>query len=214
MDKHLRRWELWRYVLGALGCVAVGWAGVGVGLRIPLVADASYGFHEFGHLLTWFLPDVYRAMMGSLFQLLIPVGLAAYFLLFHHDLLGVSMMLTWAGVSAHETSAYISDAVTQSMALMPYHAVHDWAFALNELGTLSAANELSWIAQVAAIVFILAAMGVAAFGAVHSLFQIEEHVQRADAYLERRPEGERYGYEQWARGEAQPTVAESRHERR
>jgi hypothetical protein len=148
-------------------------------------------------------------MMGSLFQLLIPIGLAAYFLLFHRDLLGVAMMLTWAGVSAHDTSAYIGDAVAQQLTLMPYHATHDWAFALGELGRLSAANELSWMAQSIAIACILAAMGAAAFGAVRSLMEIDEHVQRTDAYLERRPEIDRHGYDEWVR-EHEPAPATER----
>ena len=197
MNKRPQRWELWRHILGVTVCLAVGWFGIIQGLRIPVAADASYGFHEFGHLMTWFLPEVYRAMMGSLFQVLVPFGLAAYFLLFQRDLLGVSLMLVWTGLSAHETSAYIADAIGHTMTISPYHLTHDWALALGELGRLSAADELAWIVQAAALVCVLIAMGAAALGAVRAVFEYE-HADVAETYLQRAPVTRRNGYEEWA----------------
>ncbi|MRR12375.1 hypothetical protein EG835_07910, partial [bacterium] len=184
MNTRPQRWELWRHILGVTVCLAIGWFGIIHGLRIPVVADASYGFHEFGHLMTWFLPEVYRAMMGSLFQVLIPFGLAAYFLLFQRDLLAVALMLGWTGLSAHETSAYIADAAAQTIKISPYHVAHDWALALTELGRLGAADELAWIVQAFALLCVLVAMGVAALGVVHAVFEYE-NVEKVDALLVR-----------------------------
>lgn len=190
-------------MLGLVACTALGWFAVINGIRVPIVADASYGFHEFGHLLTWFLPQLYRAMMGSLFQVLIPLGLAGYFLLFHRDLLGVASMLAWTSVSARETGAYVADAGIGAVRISPYHAAHDWTFALGELGRISAAHELALVFQGAAIVFMLAAMGVCAIGAVIALSE-SQRARRTDEFLDTLPSRSRAGYEEWVR--SQPTA--------
>lgn len=195
MKSRPQRWDLWRHIIGVAVCLVVGWFGLVQGVRIPVLADASYGFHEFGHLMTWFLPDSYRALMGSLFQVLVPLGLAGYFLLFQRDMLGVSLMLVWTSVSAGETSAYIGDAVSRTIQISPYHIEHDWAFALEALGRLSAADELAWVIQAAAIVCMLAAMGVSAFGAVRAVFEYQE-AEETHAYT-RAAVPRRNGYEEW-----------------
>lgn len=209
MNAKPQRWEVIRHVAGVLACVAIGWFGIIEAVRIPILADVTYGFHELGHLMSWALPEAYRAMMGSLSQVLIPLGLAGYFLLFHRDFLGVSLMLAWTGVSAHETGRYIGDAVAQSMQISPYHHVHDWAFALGALGKTAAAGELAWIVQAAGLVCIFVAMGVAALGGIRGMFEYE-HVERTVSYLERRPAQAREGYGEWASGGAVSPAAEDR----
>lgn len=55
---------------------------------MPLLGLADLGFHELGHLLTYSLPDLATAMAGSAMQILVPLTLAAYFMLrAHRDLL-------------------------------------------------------------------------------------------------------------------------------
>jgi hypothetical protein len=183
-----QKWEFWRHAIGVAACLALGWFGVIVGARIPIVADASFGFHELGHLFTWFLPDVYRTMMGSLFQVIIPVGLAGYFLLFHRDLLGVAFMVAWTGLSAHEVSRYVADAPFETIKFAASHTVHDWAFALGPSGLdrLSAADELAWTLQAIALACVFISMGVAAWGAVRAILE-RPNVDRAEAYLVRKP---------------------------
>ena len=190
--------EVVGHLLGVLACLALGFFGVAAGLRIPILADAAYGFHALGHLLSWFLPPTYAAMMGSLLQVLLPLGLAGYFLLFHRDLLGVSLMLAWTGVSAAETSAYIADAVSQTIVPGPGHTGHDWAIALNALGKMGAADELAFMVQSLAIVCILAGMGVAAWGAVKTLLD-RESAPKTDIYLERKPTFGAVGFDDWSR---------------
>ena len=187
-----------RPLLGVAVCLALGYFGVVAGVRIPIMADAAYGFHALGHLLSWFLSPTYAAMMGSLLQVLLPLGLAGYFLLFHRDLLGVSLMLGWAGVSAGETSTYIADAVAQTIIPGPGHTGHDWAMALTALGRMGAVEELAFMVQSLAIVCILVGMGVAAWGAVKAMLE-HETVTKADIYLERKPSFNTAGYDQWAR---------------
>lgn len=183
-----QRWDFARHVIGVIACLLLGWFGIAQGMRIPILADASYGFHEFGHLMTWFLPEVYRAMMGSVFQVLIPLGLAGYFLLFHRDLLAVALMLGWTAVSAHATALYVADAPTQLIRLSAGHTAHDWGFVLGGQGLdrMAAADELAWVLQAAALICILAGLGFAAWGSTRALME-KPKVAEADAYLERRP---------------------------
>ena len=208
MTGRQKRWEIWRHVIGVAVCLAMGWAGIVQGWRIPIVADATYGFHEFGHLMTWFLDDTYRAMMGSLFQVLIPLGLAGYFLLFQRDALGVSLMLAWGAVSTHETAAYVGDATLRTIQISQFHVDHDWAIALTALDRLSAADELAWVLQAAALVFMLLAMGVSAWGAVSATFETQQADENAEVYLHRAPARAREGYDEWARSQAEVPVHE------
>lgn len=198
MAKQPQRWDFTRHTLGVVACLALGYFGVVEGVRIPILADADYGFHALGHLFTWFLPDTYSVMMGSLLQVLLPLGFAGYFLLFHRDLLGVSLMLGWTGVSAAETSAYIADATTRLIVPGPGHTGHDWAIALEALGKMGAVDELAFMVQVVAIGCILIGMGVAAWGAVHATFE-QQAASQIDVYLERRPTFKAQDYDQWAR---------------
>ena len=64
-----QRWEFARHVNGVVACLALGAFGVIQGIRIPVLADAAYGFHALGHLMAWLLPETYAAMMGSAFQI-------------------------------------------------------------------------------------------------------------------------------------------------
>ncbi|MRS11875.1 MAG: hypothetical protein EG823_02235 [Actinobacteria bacterium] len=194
-----------RHSLGVVACLVLGWLGVAQEVRIPIVSDATYGFHALGHLMTWFLPDAYSAMMGSLFQILLPIGLAGYFVFFQRDLLGVSLMLGWAGVSASETSRYIADAVAQRIVIAPGHTLHDWGFALDSLGRTTGADEVSWIVQVAALCCILVGVGIAAWGAIRGGLE-QETAKHIDAFLERRPLPMTPEFEEWARGEFDGTA--------
>lgn len=208
MSGHPQRWEIIRHAAGVVACLALGWFGLIEEARIPILADVTYGFHELGHLMSWALPETYRMMMGSLAQVFVPLGLAAYFLLFHRDLLAVALMLGWTGVSAHETGRYIGDAVLQTIQISPYHLTHDWAIALDALGKTAAADELAWVMQAIGLGCVFVAMGVAAIGGIRGLFEYE-HVERTASYLERRPAQPHEGYEDWVRnGSAPPSVQE------
>src|SRR4249920_896638 len=67
-----------RWMAALLACGALGWWAFVRGTSVPLLSLVDLGFHELGHLLTYWLPDVVTAMMGSINQVLVPVALAAY----------------------------------------------------------------------------------------------------------------------------------------
>lgn len=91
-DTHfMRRVEsipLWQLVGGALACCVLGRSAFVRGANVPVLALADLGFHELGHLLTYVFPDVVTAMMGSITQVAVPWGLAAYFFVARGDFFG------------------------------------------------------------------------------------------------------------------------------
>jgi hypothetical protein len=95
---------------GVAVCLLFGWIAFGRGTRVPLLSLVDLGFHELGHLLTYPFPDVITAMMGSVTQVAVPVGLAAYFLVLRRDQLAAGLCLVWAATSAQDASVYIADA--------------------------------------------------------------------------------------------------------
>jgi hypothetical protein len=96
--------------------------------RVPLLGGVDLGFHELGHMLTYVFPDVISALMGSVFQVAVPLGLAAYFGLRRRDFLAAGLCLAWAGTSAVDVSVYVADAPFQRLPLIG--GSHDWAYLL------------------------------------------------------------------------------------
>lgn len=112
---------------------------------MPLLSLVDLGFHELGHLLTYPFPDVVTAMMGSVTQVMVPLGIALYFLLLRRERLGGGLCLAWAATSAQNASVYIADAPVQALPLLG-EGMHDWAFVLGRFDAIDGA------ATVAAIV--------------------------------------------------------------
>jgi hypothetical protein len=122
-------------------CVLLGAIALVAREPVPLLSLVNLGFHELGHLLTYPFPDVVTAVMGSATQLLVPLGLAAYFAWRRRDRIGAGVCLAWAAVNAQEWSVYRADAPFEELELIG--GEHDWAFALDRLGWMEAADELA-----------------------------------------------------------------------
>lgn len=109
---------------------------------MPLLGLVDLGFHELGHLLTYPFPDVVTAMMGSVTQVAVPLGVALYFLLVRRDRLGGGLCLAWAATSAQNASVYIADAPTQALPLLG-DGIHDWAFVLGRWHAIDKAGGIA-----------------------------------------------------------------------
>lgn len=148
----------WRYVAGISVCLLLAWWAFVRGVNVPLLSLVDLGFHELGHLLTYWAPPVVTAMMGSVNQVLVPCALGGYFLLRRRDLLAAGLCLAWGATSAQNASVYIADAPFQRLPLIG--GEHDWAFvlgpehfnALGRAGTIAAGvkgfGALLWLAGV------------------------------------------------------------------
>lgn len=122
------RRELW-----ALGtCIVLAVTGLR-GHDVPLLSMADLGFHELGHFISYGIdivapwPEALTAASGSIMQVLVPLGLAAYFGNLS-DRAGAAVCLAWAGTSAASTARYIADAPFEDIPLLGGH--HDWATVL------------------------------------------------------------------------------------
>ena len=148
-----------RYLAG-LGVLALfGWQAFVRGVRVPLLGWIDLAIHEAGHVLTYALPDLATAAMGSGLQILVPLGLAAVFWWGRdHDDLGTAICLGWAGTSMQDASVYIADAPFQRLQLIGGH--HDWAWVLGPRGL----DHLEWAQGLSSTVWALGL--VAWFGGV------------------------------------------------
>jgi hypothetical protein len=95
---------------GAAACLALGWFAFVRSTRVPFLSLVDLGFHELGHMLTMWAPKVVYFARGSINQIALPLGLAAYFFLIRRDVVGGGLCLAWAGTSAQNVSLYIADA--------------------------------------------------------------------------------------------------------
>jgi hypothetical protein len=108
------------------------WLAFVRGGKVPVLGLVDLGFHELGHLVTYPFPDLATAMAGSLFQILVPVGLACYFSSFRGERAAGALCLAWAATSVVDVAAYIADAPFEKLPLIG--GQHDWAFALGPDG--------------------------------------------------------------------------------
>jgi hypothetical protein len=157
-------WRRWSFAAGVAACLLIGWIALIRGRPVPVLSLVNLGFHELGHLLTYPLPELVTAAMGSVSQVIVPVGLAVYFASARRDLLGAGLCLAWAGGAAQEASVYVADAPFQRLELIG--GEHDWAFVLGRLEALDAANELAATVLVLAWVLVLTGVATCVWGLV------------------------------------------------
>ena len=118
----------WYFILGGISWTRIG----GSFLHLVILP-----FHEFGHVLFMPFGRFMSILGGSLFQVLLPLGLAAAFL-YRRDTFAASLMLWWCGQSFIDLSPYIADASFRAIPLIAGmgEEAHDWGNLLSELGWL------------------------------------------------------------------------------
>jgi hypothetical protein len=145
-------------ISAAVLCALVLWWVFVRGEQVPLLWGVDLGFHELGHLLAAWMPGLLPPLAGSVTQLAVPLGLAAYFGLIRRQPLSASVVLAWAGASAQNASVYIADAPTQYLPLLG-GGRHDWAYIL--AGNLDAAAPLAGAVRFAGLLLVIAGFGLA-----------------------------------------------------
>jgi len=154
-------WDnLWKWLTGLAACGALGWFAFVRGTNVPLLWMVDLGFHELGHLVTRWLPEVVMAMMGSISQVAVPLGIAVYFFWIRRDLLAGALCVAWAATSAQNASVYIADAPYQRLQLIG--GFHDWAFVLGpeHFDVLNRAALIAAVVKGFGIVLWLTAVGL------------------------------------------------------
>jgi hypothetical protein len=163
MDEQTSSRPKWVYAAGIAVCVLIGWLALIRAVPVPLLSVVNLGIHELGHLVTYPLPDLVTALMGSIAQVLVPIGLAAYFAWRSRDLLGAGLCLAWASGSAQEVSVYVADAPYERLQLIGGH--HDWAFILGRVDALDAAHTIAAIVVVLAWALVVGGIAACVVGA-------------------------------------------------
>lgn len=159
----------WRFVAGVAGCLVLAWFSVLRDVRVPLLGLVDLGFHELGHLVTYPFPDVVTASMGSITQVAVPLGLAAYFAVLRGDLVGGGVCLAWAGTAARDAAVYVADAPYERLELIG--GEHDWAFVLGpeHLDVLGAAETIGAVIRVGGTVLVVCGIACCAWGIVRAI---------------------------------------------
>ena len=98
--------------------------------------------HEAGHVFFRIFGSEFMMVLGgSLFQLLLPLGIAAAFIVKRRDNFGAALCIWWTSVSLVDLSPYIYDALQPQLPLIGGDAVlHDWVYLLDTLGQLPHAH--------------------------------------------------------------------------
>jgi hypothetical protein len=152
----------WRFVAGLAGCVVLGWFAFVRAEPVPMLHLVDLGLHELGHLLTYVFPDLVTALAGSVFQILVPAGVAVVFWLGVKDRMAAGLCLAWAGSSAQQVAVYVADAPYQRLPLIG--GEHDWAFILGRLGLLDRAEGVATAVRGLGLILVLAGMSACLWG--------------------------------------------------
>ena len=126
-------------------------------IRDPTRWTIFYGitlaFHEMGHLLFAWAPHFITAIMGSVFQVAVPIAVIVVFYR-QPDYFGMSVGGFWLSYSLYELSAYVGDARSRDLPLVGFASQedleHDWNYILGALHMLPADHFFAFLLRVAA----------------------------------------------------------------
>lgn len=138
---------LGRSLGGAVLAAIIGWFPFIAGREVPLLDQFDLGIHELGHMLVMFGPELWHFLAGSILQVAVPLGLAAYFWFSQRNWVASGIVMAWAGTSAYDVAVYAADAPYQSLPLIG-GGQHDWAYILGPRGF----NAIDSAATVAGII--------------------------------------------------------------
>ncbi len=135
-------WNLtWSYVAAGGVFLVFGWFAFVRGQRVPILWFIDLGFHEAGHFLTSWAPQLVTLMMGSIFQVAVPLILAAYVVFKRWSYAAAAICLAWAATSAQNVSVYIADAPYGNLPLIGNE--HDWSAILFEFSAVHRAPAIA-----------------------------------------------------------------------
>lgn len=122
----------WSFILGG-----IDWRSIGG----SFLHNVNLPFHEFGHVLFSPFGRFMMILGGSLFQVLMPLGLMLAFIIQRRDTFAASIMLWWSAQNFIDVSPYIADAPNRAIPLIRGMSedYHDWGNLLSMTGTLNSA---------------------------------------------------------------------------
>ena len=147
-----------RWILFAV----LGWwtLRLGTGLASWCFLDlVNLAFHEAGHLFFTPFGSTVHYLGGTLGQLIVPGGLAVYFVLRQHQPLGAAFCCWWFGESLLNISIYMADARSLALPLVG-GGDHDWNELFFRFGLLgeSSVSRVSSVVHALGVLFMLIGM--------------------------------------------------------
>jgi len=129
----------WSFILGGIDWESIGGS---------FLHNANLPFHEFGHVLFAPFGRFLAILGGSLFQVLMPLGLMLAFIIARRDNFAASVMLWWSGQNFIDVSPYIADARYREIPLIRGidESHHDWGNLLTMTDALGQAESLARLA--------------------------------------------------------------------
>ena len=120
----------WSFILGGMS-----WSSIGG----SFLHNVNLPFHEFGHVLFSPFGRFMTLLGGSLFQVLMPLGLGIALLWKYKNPFAASIMLWWSGQNFIDVAPYIADASFRTIPLIRGmgEGAHDWGNLLTQLGWLN-----------------------------------------------------------------------------
>lgn len=101
-------------------------------------------FHEAGHTLFMFFGEFIHILMGSGFQILLPLSIALYFFWYRQQRLSGAVCLMWTGMNLLNVSIYAGDAQAMQLPLLGGDSVmHDWNYLLTATHLLAHTPEVA-----------------------------------------------------------------------
>jgi hypothetical protein len=100
-------------------------------------------FHEAGHTLFIFFGQFIRVLMGSGFQVVLPLLISVYFF-YQRQKISAAICLMWTGQNVLNVSVYARDALYMQLNLLGGDAsIHDWNYLLQSLNLLRYSNQVA-----------------------------------------------------------------------
>lgn len=111
--------------------------------QMHFIDQANLIFHEAGHSIFMFFGQFIHILMGSGFQVLLPLLITAYFF-YTGQRLSAAITLMWAGENLTSVSVYAGDAVAMQLPLLGGDSViHDWHYLLSQLHALTLTPQIA-----------------------------------------------------------------------
>jgi hypothetical protein len=168
LPEHLERRLTTYKAIGALGLISVwGWFAVLHGDQTPIFVYLNIAVHETGHVLFRPFGELTMLIMGSGFEVLFPMLMAAHFLAFRKDTVAGAVCLGWCASALASAATYIADADDGRLALLGAagpDSAGDWERILGEehFDKVFLADRIAGIVSSAGLVIWIAALGLAA----------------------------------------------------
>jgi len=161
--------------LRALLAALLAWWTIRLGLHLTSWCFVDYvnlAFHEAGHVFLRPFGSTIHYLGGTIFQLVIPAGLAVDFLARRRQPLGAAVSLWWFGESLVNVSLYMADARELAMPLVG-GGDHDWNELFYRFGLLGEGS----VAMVSGATRLLGVLGMLAGMAWLLVFVLPDRLQ-------------------------------------